>query len=83
VVWPLLATDAVERVRGRNLLATHAEEPGRRALVVAVVILLAAHAHEPHAGPLEALRRTTAETGATFEHRAPEHKCPLVQVDRG
>lgn len=82
VVRPLLAADAVERVGGRNLLATHAEEPGRRSLV-AVVVLLAAHAHETHAGPLEAFRRTAAETGAALEHRAPEHQGPLVQVDRG
>jgi len=85
VVRPLLAADAVERVRGRNLLAAHAEEPGRRALVVAVIVLLTAHAHEPHAGPLEALRRTTAEhrgPAAAVEHRAPEHHGPLVQVDR-
>jgi len=83
VVRPLLATDAVERVRGRDLLATHAEEPDRRALAVAIVVLLAAHAHEPHAGPLEALRGTTAESGTALEHRAPEHQGPLVQVDRG
>jgi len=84
-VRPLCAADAVERVRGRNLLAAHAEEPGRRALVVVVVVLLAAHAHEPHAGPLEALRRTAAEhrgPAAAVEHRAPEHHGPLVQVDR-
>jgi len=86
VVRPLLAADAVERVRGRNLLAAHAKEPGRRALVVAVVVLLAPHAHEPHASPLEALHRTAAEhrrgPAAAVEHRAPEHHGPLVQVDR-